>query len=173
MGQVENDMVLGASSYKAGIRATMFTRSDRGIFYLAGEGDDPQITRGHYVDGPGAEKITARARAMRELAGTLSGYCLGQEPEQQTPSYDLLADVLAVVPASEEKCWNERIAARLAELRPDVYGGWKAETVTTNLKPLGISAMDVWGTTDDGKGTTRRGIERARIVHAIEHRKRA
>jgi S-DNA-T family DNA segregation ATPase FtsK/SpoIIIE len=173
MGQVENDMVLGTSSYKNGIRATMFSRSDRGIFYLAGEGDDPRITRGHYVDGPAAERVAERARKARELAGTLSGYALGEQPVDTTPAYDLLADILAVLPAAEEKCWNERLAARLAELRPDVYGGWEAGNVTAALKPHGISAMDVWGTTDDGKGTARRGIERARIVHAMEHRKRA
>ena len=51
-GQLENDMVLGTSSYKAGIRATMFTRSDLGVAWLAGEGDDPVIVRAAYVDGP-------------------------------------------------------------------------------------------------------------------------
>lgn len=173
MGQVENDMVLGTSQYKAGIRATMFTRSDRGIFYLAGEGDEPRITRGHYVDGPGAERVAERARKLREQAGTLSGHALGEQPVDMAPTYDLLQDILAVLPAAEEKCWNERLAARLAELRPDVYAGWEAANVTAALRPHGITAMDVWGTTDDGKGTTRRGIERARIVHAIEHRNRA
>ena len=40
-GQVENDMVLGTSMYKAGVRATTFARTDRGVGYLAGEGDEP------------------------------------------------------------------------------------------------------------------------------------
>ena len=62
MGQVENDMVLGTSAYKNGVRATMFARSDRGIGYLAGEGDDPQIVRSFYVDAPAAEHVVARAR---------------------------------------------------------------------------------------------------------------
>ena len=173
MGQVENDMVLGTSQYKAGVRATMFNRSDLGIYYLAGEGDDPRITRGHFVDGPAAAVVAARAHTLRESAGTLSGYCLGEQPLETASKYDLLADILAVVPASEEKCWNERIAQRLAELRPDVYGGWKTENVTTALRPHGVRAMDVWGTTDDGRGTTRRGVERARIAHAAEHRAKA
>ena len=46
MGQVENDMVLGTSAYKNGVRATMFAFSDKGIFYFAGEGDAPRIVRG-------------------------------------------------------------------------------------------------------------------------------
>ena len=41
MGQVENDMVLGTSAYKNGIRATMFAFSDKGICYFAGEGEAP------------------------------------------------------------------------------------------------------------------------------------
>lgn len=34
MGQEANDMILGTSSYKSGIRATTFTASDKGIGYL-------------------------------------------------------------------------------------------------------------------------------------------
>lgn len=37
MGHTENDMVLGTSMHKSGIKATMFSRRDRGIGYLAGE----------------------------------------------------------------------------------------------------------------------------------------
>jgi DNA segregation ATPase FtsK/SpoIIIE, S-DNA-T family len=36
MGQVENDMVLSTSAYRNGIRATMFSFDDKGIFYVAG-----------------------------------------------------------------------------------------------------------------------------------------
>ena len=65
MGQVENDMVLGTSAYKNGVRATMFAFADKGIFYFAGEGEAPRIVRGFYLDAPAAEKIAARARAIR------------------------------------------------------------------------------------------------------------
>ena len=41
MGQIENDMVLGTSQYKRGIRATMFGFEDKGVFYFAGEGPQP------------------------------------------------------------------------------------------------------------------------------------
>src|SRR4029079_1973349 len=56
-GQVENDMVLGTSMYKAGVRATTFARTDKGVGYLSGEGDDPTIVRAGYVDAPGADTI--------------------------------------------------------------------------------------------------------------------
>ena len=54
-GQVENDMVLGTSMYKAGVRATTFARTDRGVGYLAGEGDQPVIVRSAFVVRPTAE----------------------------------------------------------------------------------------------------------------------
>ncbi|WP_043231635.1 cell division protein FtsK [Streptomyces sp. NRRL F-5193] len=171
MGQTENDMVLGTSAYKRGVRATMFAWGDKGIHYFVGEGADARIVSSVYVDAPGAEAIAARARTAREKAGLLTGHALGETPEAVTgPAYDLLADILAVIPTAEERVWNERIAARLAELRPDVYGGWKGENVTSALKPHGIKARDVAGTTDEGNRTTRRGIVRADITKTVAER---
>ena len=81
MGQTENDMVLGTSSYKNGLRATTFGPRDKGIGYLVGPTDDPQIVRTAYIDGPTAEAIGVRARAQREAAGTLSGHALGEHDD--------------------------------------------------------------------------------------------
>lgn len=78
--------------------------------------------------------------------------------------------MLKVVAVGEEKVWNEKVATRLTALRPEVYTGWKAETVAKNPRPHGVSALDVWGTSDKGKGTTRRGITRADITKAITER---
>ncbi|MGY4913945.1 cell division protein FtsK [Streptomyces sp. 900116325] len=170
MGQPANDMVLGTSMYKAGYRATMFSRSDRGICWMAGEGDDPRIVASAFVDAVGAETVVARARKMREDYGNITGHAIGEQPEAGEATFDLLADILRVVAADEEKVWNEKVATRLASLRPEVYSGWKAETVAKNLRPHGITALDVWGTSDRGKGTTRRGIARADITKAITER---
>src|SRR5690606_19799134 len=79
MGQVENDMILGTSMYRNGIRATTFGPRDKGIGYLVGETEDPQITRSYYIDGPTADAIAARARAVRRAKGTLSGYAAGED----------------------------------------------------------------------------------------------
>lgn len=167
VGHTVNDMVLGTGAYKAGIRATMFSRSDRGICWMSGEGDDPQIVASAFVDGPAAELVVTRARQLREDYGNITGHALGQGPSA-TAGMDLLGDILKCV--SEEQVWNERIAARLAELRPDVYEGWTAENVTSALKPWGVKAGQVWGTTDDGEGKNRRGIKRADVVAAVARR---
>ncbi|GLV86578.1 cell division protein FtsK [Streptomyces lavendulae subsp. lavendulae] len=171
MGQLENDMVLGTSSYKRGVRATMFSWKDKGIHYFVGEGADARIVSSVYVDAPTAEAIGNRARAAREAAGTLSGHALGQEPERnERSSYDLLSDILGVVPAEEPKVWSEVVVSRLAEMRPDVYGGWDPEGLAAALKPHGVPTGQVWGKTEEGKGANRRGIERARIVAVIAER---
>ncbi|MFI9231340.1 cell division protein FtsK [Streptomyces rimosus] len=170
MGQLENDMVLGTSAYKRGVRATMFSWGDKGIHYFVGEGADARIVGAVYVDAPAAEAIGARARKARELAGTLSGHALGEAPEQATgPAYDLLADILAVVPAKEAKAWSETVAERLADLRPEIYGGWDPDALAAALKPHGIGTVQV-GRRVNGKFVNRRGIERAHITAATAER---
>lgn len=169
MGQLENDMVLGTSAYKRGVRATMFAWGDKGIHYFVGEGSDARIVSSVYVDAPGADGIAARARRIREKAGLLSGYALGEAPEPVASGYDLLADILAVVPADEPKAWSETVVARLAELREDVYGGWDAESLAAALKPHGVDTVQI-GRRVDGKVVNRRGIVRAHIVAAIAER---
>ncbi|MEU2539276.1 cell division protein FtsK [Streptomyces iakyrus] len=169
MGQLENDMVLGTSAYKRGVRATMFAWGDKGIHYFVGEGSDARIVRSVYVDGQGADAIGARARRLREEAGTLSGHALGEAPEPVTSAYDLLRDILAVVPADEPKVWSETVVARLAELREEVYDGWDPEGLAAALKPHGISTIQV-GRRVKGKVVNRRGIDRSHITAAIAER---
>jgi S-DNA-T family DNA segregation ATPase FtsK/SpoIIIE len=169
MNHQANDMVLGTGTYKSGIRATMFSRRDLGICWMAGEGDDPRIVASAFVDAPKAELVVSRARKMREEYGNITGHAIGEGPSA-TVGMDVLGDVLKVVAASEEQVWNERVAARLAELRPDAYDSWTAASVTQALKPWGVTIRDVWGETDDGEKATRRGFRRADVVTAVTRR---
>jgi S-DNA-T family DNA segregation ATPase FtsK/SpoIIIE len=169
MGQLENDMVLGTSAYKRGVRATMFAWGDKGIHYFVGEGSDARIVRSVYVDAGGAEAIAARARRVREKAGLLAGHALGEAPEPTTAAYDLLADILAVVPAKEAKAWSETIVARLADLRPEVYDGWDPDALAAALKPHGVATIQV-GRRTGGKVVNRRGVDRSHITTAIAER---
>ncbi|MFJ2020921.1 cell division protein FtsK [Streptomyces nodosus] len=170
MGQPANDMVLGTSMYKSGYRATMFSRSDRGICWMAGEGDDPRIVASAFVDAVAAERIVARARQAREAYGNVTGHAIGKGPENTGTGSDILADVLDVIADDEKAVWCERIAARLTAADPDTYAGWAGENVTAALKPWGIKPGQVWGTTDDGEGANRRGIKRADVAAAITRR---
>lgn len=179
MGQVETDMILGTGSYKAGIRPSVFTVNDKGISWTVGLADDPLLVKSAYLDAKTSERVAARAYELREAAGTLSGHALGEKP-QEVAEHDLLMDVLAVVAPDEEKVWNSRVAARLAELRPGVYGQWAAlddadrtAALTAALRPFGVQVGQVWGQLDSGEGANRRGFSRADVVRLVNERRRA
>lgn len=177
MGQVENDMVLGTSSYKNGLRATTFTMSDKGIAYAVGVADDPLICRSAFVDGPEAEKVADRARTLRERAGRLTGVAAGEEAAADAPAAaDLLNDLAAIWPAGEDKVWSVDLVDRLAHLRPETYGPWaqmedtpKARQLNTAVKPYGIKAGPV-GRTVAGKRSTKYGIALEEVTTAIAER---
>jgi len=169
MGQIENDMVLGTSSYKAGIRATMFARSDRGIALLAGEGDDPVVVRISYVDTPTATTIVARARAARELAGLLTGHAAGADPDVDRDRSSILDHLIKVWPAGEDQLWCADLAVRLAEAVPETYGGWSGEQVTAAVKPHGLRSGQIKRMVD-GRYVNRRGLTRVDLVAALRER---
>lgn len=171
MGQLENDMVLGTSSYRNGLRATMFTKKDKGVGYLVGAADEAQIVRTFYLDGPTVEKLVTRAVAARQAAGTFT-----DQPAEATPTVrreTLLEDTLAVIHADEPKVWMETLVARLAGLRPEVYGDLTREQLGAAMKPYGISTTQVWGTDPDtGKSANRRGVDRSAVADAVAERNR-
>lgn len=164
--QQTNDMVLGTSAYKNGVRATEFALADKGIGYLAGEGAAPVIMRGYNVDADGAKKVLTRARAAREAAGTLTGIAAGIEPERRADPAVLLADVLAVI-GDEEKIWSSAVCERLAERDPARYSGWNQTTLAAALKPLGVTTGQTWWTPPGAKADNRNGVTRRQILDAI------
>ena len=68
MDQVANDMVLGTSSYKRGVNATLLTVSDKGCGYLVGAADAAQVVKTYNVDGPGRREDLRPARQVRAQA---------------------------------------------------------------------------------------------------------
>lgn len=163
MGQMENDMVLGTSSYKNGIRATMFTRSDRGIGYLVGATDAPVVGRAYYLDAADADAVVARAHAARLAAGLLTGQAAG-EVVDQGEVVDVLADVRTVF-ATIEVLHTEDLLERLAELRPQLYAGWGAEQLALAMRPHGIAPGQV-----KIDGVNRRGYRAEAVAEALARR---
>ncbi len=141
MDQTANDMVLGTSAYKNGIRATTFRAEvDAGIGYLVGASAQAQVVRTYYLDMPATEKIAARARALRERAGTLSGVALGQDGT--TPQRDVLADVLEVLGGVPAIHWDV-LAGHLAERWPDRWAEVTDGTISSQLRALGVPSVTV------------------------------
>ena len=161
MGQTENDMVLGTSAYKAGIRATMFSLDDKGVFYFAGEGKAPQIVRGYGFDLPASKAIVARARVMREHAGRITGYALGQDHDGGQ-ARRLLDDVLTVFGDGEGAVVLTTIAERLAGSFPEAYADITQDAVASQLRALEVNVRGVRETGRTGEGP-RSGCYRAEV----------
>lgn len=161
-GQVENDIVLGTSSYKQGIQATTLTQRDKGVGYLKGAFDDAVVVRTHYLTNDEGARVTARARALRGAAGTLSGHAIGDEFEPPE-SYNLLDDLQTIFVTSE-RMHSDTICDRLRELRPDAYADWTAETLPTAL-PFDMSTTQV-----KIDGVNKRGLRREQVIRAVAQR---
>lgn len=175
MGQIENDMILGTSAYKNGIRATMFTKRDKGVYYLVGAGDEPQIVKGAKIDAPQADAIAARARALRIARGTLAGHAAGETTEA-APKFNVLDDLAAVWPVDEANVQNGRLVELLVSFRPEFYAhladlddAERTAALTALVKPYGMTSKDVSGR-DGHRKTTRRGLSRADLDAARKAR---
>lgn len=167
IGQVENDMVLGTSAYKNGIRATELTARDKGIGYLIGTDGEPQVVKGYYIDLPSADKYAARARAMREANGTLSGVAAGA-PSATAQASGLAADIAAVLHlVVEDKVWGETLLELLREHDPKAYAEMTGAQLTNQLKVrFGITARQIFRRVN-GKQINQRGYDRAELAAAI------
>lgn len=157
---VENDMVLGTGAHAAGTRATMFGLEDKGIAYYAGEGRDPQIIRTFGFDLPASKQIAARARALREHAGRITGYALGQD-QDEGHSRRLLDDVLTVF-GDAKALWCQTIAERLAGSFPEAYADITQDAVASQLRVLEVNVRGVRETGRTGDGP-RSGAYRAEV----------
>lgn len=156
MGQIENDMILGTSSYQNGIRATLFTRSDRGIGYLVGATDAPVVVRAYYLDAEVADSIIARAYLLRSEAGLLTGHAV--DDFDSIVTFDLLSDVRSVFSiAGGERIWNVDLLERLKSLRPDAYDEWTVHKLGAELRKLGVQTKQITEEID-GERVNKRGV---------------
>jgi S-DNA-T family DNA segregation ATPase FtsK/SpoIIIE len=156
--QVSNDLILGTSSYKNGFNAAVFRlKTDAGLGWLKSDGD-PQIVRTFYLDMPAAERVAARARDMRDRAGVLSGYALGEAGD--VVARDVLADVAAVFGDASGLHWDEA-ADRLANRWPDRWADVSAESLSAQCRALGVPSVDVKSGGVVRKGCRRVGVDKA------------
>ena len=183
-GQQANDMVLGTSMYKNGVRATMFDpKKEAGTGWLAKSSHDTQIVRAAFIEQAEAIEVGKRALALRTAAGTLTGEAAGQriEAEDTTTVVDHL---MAVWPTGEDTMHSVRLVEALAAYRPQTYGPWieaeapveemdaeqvrayetrAATTLSAALRPFGVATGQV---TKRGAGGSRKGVKRTDLEAA-------
>ncbi|HEY1321682.1 MAG TPA: cell division protein FtsK, partial [Streptosporangiaceae bacterium] len=161
MGQTENDMVLSTSAYKNGIRATMFSFDDKGVAYFAGEGTAPRIIRMQGFDLPASKQIAARARVLREHAGRITGYALGED--LQSNDTRRIADDVLTVFGDARNLWSETIADRLRSSMPEVYADITPDAVASQLRGVGVEVKKVRETGRPATEGSRYGCARAAL----------
>jgi len=161
--QVGNDLILGTGAYKAGFNAVIFRHEvDAGLGWLRGTGD-PQAVRTYYLDLNASAKIAARARTMRQAAGMLSGYALGQDGGEDDRSF--AADALSVFGA-DSKLWCTTITARLRDRIPGVYADITPVAVGSQLREIGVTVKNV---REPGQ-VPNLGCERAALEAVVQGR---
>jgi S-DNA-T family DNA segregation ATPase FtsK/SpoIIIE len=141
MDQIANDMVLGTSAYKQGIRSTTFRAEiDAGLGYQVGAAAQALVVRTFYLNLPDTERVAKRARALREAAGTLSGVALGQD--DGTPQRDVLADAAEALAGATGLHW-QALADRLAERFPERWAEATGDAVRAELGARGVPSVVV------------------------------
>lgn len=151
-GQISNDQILGTSSYQAGVRATQFAFSDKGIAYFRGDGAEPLVVRTVDMDATRAEEVASRARALRLAAGLLTGDA--DEIEDAVLVTDIVDDVEQVMrDRSRGKAHHVELVEWLQELRPEDHGALDVEELSARLRGRGIKVSQI-----RSGGTNRKGV---------------
>ena len=159
MDQIANDMILGTSAYKQGIRATTFRAEiDAGLGYLVGASSHAQVVRAYYLNLPDTERAAKRARALREAAGTLSGVALGED--DSTPKRDVLADVLEALGGATGMHW-QALAGQLAERWPERWQDTTADAVSAECRARGVPSVLVKADGRSARGCRAADVEQA------------
>jgi S-DNA-T family DNA segregation ATPase FtsK/SpoIIIE len=165
MDQIANDMVLGTSAYKTGIRSTQFRAEvDAGLGYQIGAAAQAQVVRTYYLNMAATEKVAARARALREHAGTLSGVALGED--DAAPERDVLADVLEAMGSDSGIHWQP-LADQLAARFPGRWLDTTGDAVSAECRARGVPSVDV-----RYSGAVRKGCRRADIERVMDREQR-
>lgn len=174
-GQIENDMILGTSAYQNGVRATkpnLRPEIDAGIGVLTGPWPTELTVKVAYFSARTIARVVARAKALREAAGTLDGPAIGDTTNGGGSEITSLLDDLNVVYRQLERSdhagvWSQDLCAGLTELRPDVYSGWDQDTLAGALRPYAVRTVQLNMLGDDGVRRNRFGLRRELLEQAM------
>ena len=153
-----SEMVLGQGAYSEGLDTSTLLPQYKGVGILRGASDLSPTVRTYLADGQDAERILTAARALRERAGTLDGYAAGVEVEK--PSRDVLADVLAAFRGDAGLHWQV-LAVRLAKQFPERWKDATPDSVSADLRALGVPSVPVKMFGQALRGCRREDVSRA------------
>jgi S-DNA-T family DNA segregation ATPase FtsK/SpoIIIE len=167
-----SEMILGSGTRAKGFDSSTLLSAHKGVGYLVGA-DIPEmadtggmIVRTHYMDNKALATIIAKARGLRERAGTLTGYAAGEEPEL-SPVYSLLEDVAGVFEPGETWMWSETIIDRLITRSPDAYSGWDTSMFGKAAAAVECPTRNLQ---DPDTKKVRRGLRHEHVLEALARR---
>ena len=153
-----SELCLGAGAYSEGLDTSALLPQYKGVGILRGASDASPTVRTYLADGKDAERILLAARGLRERAGTLSRMALGEEAP--APARDVLADVLGVFGTDAGLHWQV-LAARLGKQIPERYEDVTADSLSADLRALGVESVNVKAFGQVRRGCRREDVERA------------
>jgi S-DNA-T family DNA segregation ATPase FtsK/SpoIIIE len=162
-GQRANDAVLGNEMHSRGIKATKFGPDDKGLAWLKGDGAEPMVVRTvHGIDKPTSERLMAKARAMRERLGMLTGYAAGEEAEAEQEQVELLTDCRTAMDLGSHAAMHlEDLRVALAELRPSTWTNLDNGALGAMLREAGVPVGQVKVKGRNTSGVRRESLDRA------------
>lgn len=168
-----SEAVLGAGTYPAGHDASKFQRSHKGVGILLGADDSGAVeevvtVRTNIAASRDTRVVVDRAFTLRHAAGRLTGDAIG-EMAPAGPDVSLLEDLLIVI-KGDSRVWSQDLVQLLADMRPELYGGWTPEMLAAALKPLGVETKQIPKKVEGGERINRRGVHREHVIAALEKR---
>ena len=155
-----NNQILGPGSYANGIQATMFDfEKDKGIAYLKAGGPAQIVRTVFALDKVESDKVALRARAMREMAGRLTGFAAGDDMDAEEAEVVLLDDCRRVVGNAEAMHLTD-ITTGLAELRPSLYGSLDSRSLGSQLRTAGVQTGTVYVADKPTRRRSAAGVKR-------------
>ena len=152
-----SELCLGAGAYSEGLDTSTLLPQYKGVGIMRGATDASPTVRTYLADGQDAERILVAARAHRKAAGTLSGMAVG---EDEPVARDVLADVLAVFGTDAGLQWPV-LAARLAGQIADRWADATPDSVSAQVRGLGVPSVDVKAFGKALKGCRRADLDAA------------
>ncbi|MBV9160071.1 MAG: hypothetical protein JO281_00630 [Pseudonocardiales bacterium] len=165
--RTSSDMVLGKGKAAQGADASILSEDHKGVGVLVTGPGSFEIVRCDYMDLPTFAQVCAHGRALRVVAGTLSGdaasdtVAAAEAAGIQIPT--VLADVLYAM-HGVERMHTSTLLSRLVNMDEDGYGDYTPERLAEELERAGVQRS---GRQVKVEGINLAGYRRADLEAAV------